>query len=211
MIRTAAMAILLATSFMSHAAEEAKGKADPAKGKVIAETVCVACHGADGNSAAAANPILAGQGADYLYKQLKNFKAVDGKPAARNNAIMGGMVAALSDDDMKNLAAWFSSQKLKPAVAKDETKVALGQKIWRQGDFKKGVPACAGCHGPAGAGLPAQYPRLAGQYAEYTEAQLKAFRNDERNNDPEKMMRIVAAKMSDAEMKAVAEYAAGLR
>jgi cytochrome c553 len=211
MIRTAAMAILLATSFMSHAAEEAKGKADPAKGKVIAETVCVACHGADGNSPAAANPNLAGQGAEYLYKQLVNFKAADGKPAARNNAIMGGMVAALSDDDMKNLAAWFSSQKLKPAVAKDETKVALGQKIWRQGDFKKGVPACAGCHGPAGAGLPAQYPRLAGQYAEYTEAQLKAFRNDERNNDPEKMMRIVAAKMSDAEMKAVAEYAAGLR
>ena len=211
MIRTAAMAILLATSFMSHAAEEAKGKADPAKGKVIAETVCVACHGADGNSPAAANPNLAGQGAEYLYKQLVNFKAADGKPAARNNAIMGGMVAALSDDDMKNLAAWFSSQKLKPAVAKDETKVALGQKIWRQGDFKKGVPACARCHGPAGAGLPAQYPRLAGQYAEYTEAQLKAFRNDERNNDPEKMMRIVAAKMSDAEMKAVAEYAAGLR
>ena len=211
MIRTAAMAILLATSFMSHAAEEAKGKADPAKGKVIAETVCVACHGADGNSPAAANPNLAGQGAEYLYKQLVNFKAADGKPAARNNAIMAGMVAALSDEDMRNLAAWFSSQKLKPAVAKDETKVALGQKIWRQGDFKKGVPACAGCHGPAGAGLPAQYPRLAGQYAEYTEAQLKAFRNDERNNDPEKMMRIVAAKMSDAEMKAVAEYAAGLR
>ena len=211
MIRTAAMAILLATSFMSHAAEEAKGKADPAKGEVIAESVCVACHGADGNSPAAANPNLAGQGAEYLYKELVNFKAADGKPAARNNAIMGGMVAALSDDDMKNLAAWFSSQKLKPAVAKDETKVALGQKIWRQGDFKKGVPACAGCHGPAGAGLPAQYPRLAGQYAEYTEAQLKAFRNDERNNDPEKMMRIVAPKMSDAEMKAVAEYAAGLR
>jgi cytochrome c553 len=211
MIRTAAMAILLATSFMSHAAEQAKGKADPAKGKVIAETVCVACHGADGNSPTSANPNLAGQGKEYLYKQLVNFKAADGKPAARNNAIMAGMVAALSDEDMRNLAAWFSSQKLKPAVAKDETKIALGQKIWRQGDFKKGVPACAGCHGPAGAGLPAQYPRLAGQYAEYTEAQLKAFRNDERSNDPEKMMRIVAAKMSDAEMKAVAEYAAGLR
>ena len=211
MIRTAAMAILFATSLIAHASEEAKTKADPAKGKVIAETVCVACHGADGNSAAAANPILAGQGADYLYKQLKNFKAVDGKPAARNNAIMGGMVAALSDEDMKNLAAWFSSQKLKPSVAKDESKIALGQKIWRQGDFKKGVPACAGCHGPAGAGLPAQYPRLAGQYAEYTEAQLKAFRGDERNNDPEMMMRTIAAKMSDAEMKAVAEYAAGLR
>ena len=211
MIRTAAMAILLATTFMSHAAEEAKSKADPAKGKVIAETVCVACHGADGNSPAAANPNLAGQGAEYLYKQMSNFKSVDGKPAARNNAIMGGMVAALSDEDMRNLAAWFSSQKLKPAVARDESKIALGQKIWRQGDLKKGIPACAGCHGPAGAGLPAQYPRLSGQYAEYTEAQLKAFRSDERNNDPEQMMRTIAAKMSDVEMKAVAEYAAGLR
>jgi len=211
MIRTAAMAILLATSFIAHASQEAKVKADPAKGKVIAETVCVACHGADGNSATAANPILAGQGQEYLYKQLTNFKAAEGKPAARNNAIMGGMVAALSDEDMKNVAAWFASQKVKPAQAKDETKIALGQKLWRQGDFKKGVPACAGCHGPSGAGLPAQYPRLAGQYPEYTEAQLKAFRADERANDPENMMRMIAAKLSDAEMKAVAEFAAGLR
>ena len=136
MIRSAAMAILLATTFTSHAAEEAKGKADPAKGKAIAETVCVACHGVDGNSPAAANPNLAGQGAEYLYKQMNNFKAVDGKPAVRNNAIMGGMVAALSDEDMRNLAAWFASQKLTPAVASDESKIALGQKIWRQGDFK---------------------------------------------------------------------------
>ncbi len=211
MIRTAAMAILLATSFLTHASEEAKAKADPAKGKVIAETICVACHGADGNSAASANPNLAGQVEEYIYKQLKNFKAADGKPAARNNPIMGGMVAALSDDDMKNVAAWFASQKMKPVAAKDEKQIALGQKIWRQGDFKKGVPACAGCHGPAGAGLPAQYPRLAGQFPEYTEAQLKAFRTEERANDPEKMMRMIAAKLSDVEIKAVSEYAAGLR
>lgn len=124
---------------------------------------------------------------------------------------MGGMAAPLSDEDMKNVAAWFASQKLKPATATDESKIALGQKIWRQGDFKKGVPACAGCHGPTGAGLPAQYPRLAGQFAEYTEVQLKSFRLDERANDPEKMMRTIAAKLSDAEIKAVAEYAAGLR
>ncbi len=211
MIRTAAMAILFATSLIAHASEEAKGKADPAKGKVIAETVCVACHGADGNSAASANPNLAGQVEEYIYKQLKNFKSVDGKPAARNNAIMGGMAAPLSDEDMKNVAAWFASQKQKPAAATDESKIALGQKLWRQGDFKKGVPACAGCHGPAGAGLPAQYPRLAGQFAEYTEGQLKLFRVDERANDPEKMMRTIAAKLSDVEIKAVAEYAAGLR
>ena len=211
MIRTAAMAILLATSFVTHASEEATAKADPAKGKVIAETVCVACHGADGNSQVSANPILAGQVEEYIYKQLKNFKPVGDKPAVRNNPIMTGMAAALSDEDMKNVAAWFSSQKQKPAAAKDEKLIAMGQKIWRQGDFKKGVPACAGCHGPAGAGLPAQYPRLAGQYPEYTEAQLKAFRVEERANDPEKMMRMIAAKLSDAEIKAVADYAAGLR
>jgi cytochrome c553 len=211
MIRSAAMAILFATSFITHASEEAHAKADPAKGKTIAETVCVACHGADGNSAVSANPILAGQIEEYIHKQLQDFKSVDGKPAARNNPIMGGMAAPLSDEDMRNVAAWFASQKQKPAAAKDEKQIALGQKIWRQGDFKKGIPACAGCHGPAGAGLPAQYPRLAGQYPEYTEAQLKSFRTEERANDPAKAMRMIAAKLSDVEIKAVAEYAAGLR
>ncbi|MCB4359417.1 c-type cytochrome [Quatrionicoccus australiensis] len=211
MIRTAALAILFATSLIANASEQAKVKADPAKGKVIAETVCVACHGADGNSAVSANPILAGQVPEYLAKQLHNFKSVDGKPAVRNNAIMAGMAAAVPDEEIANVAAWFASQKIKPAAAKDEKLIALGQKIWRQGDFKKGVPACAGCHGPSGAGLPAQYPRLAGQYQEYTEAQLKAFRSEERANDPEKMMRTIAAKLSDPEMKAVAEYIAGLR
>jgi len=211
MIRTAALAILFATSLIANASEEAKVKADPAKGKVIAETVCVACHGADGNSAVSANPILAGQVPEYLAKQLHNFKSVDGKPALRNNAIMAGMAAAVPDEEIANVAAWFASQKIKPAAAKDEKLIALGQKIWRQGDFKKGVPACAGCHGPSGAGLPAQYPRLAGQYQEYTEAQLKAFRSEERANDPEKMMRTIAAKLSDPEIKAVAEYIAGLR
>ncbi|MDD2885028.1 MAG: c-type cytochrome [Dechloromonas sp.] len=206
MIRTAAMAILLATSFATHASEEASVKPDPAKGKLVAETICVACHGADGNSMAAANPHLAGQVPEYLAKQLANFKS-----GARNNAIMAGMSAALSDDDMKNVAAWFASQTLKPATASDVTKIALGQKIWRQGDFSKGIPACAGCHGPSGKGLPAQYPRLAGQFAEYTAAQLKAFRVEERANDPENMMRMIAAKLSDKEIDAVAEYAAGLR
>lgn len=211
MIRSAAMAILLATTVIAHAAEGAKSKADPAKGKIVAESICVACHGADGNSMTSANPHLAGQIEQYIYKQLSNFKATDGKPAARDNAIMAGMVAALSDEDMRNVAAWFASQKLTPAVAKDESKIAVGQRLWRQGDFKKGIPACAGCHGPAGAGIPAQYPRLAGQFPEYTAAQLKSFRLGERANDPESMMRTIAAKLSDAEIAAVAEYAAGLR
>jgi len=211
MIRTTALAVLLATSFIANAAEGGKAKADPANGKAISEKVCVACHGVDGNSPAAINPILAGQGAAYLYKQLSNFKSVDGKPALRNNPVMAGMTAALSDQDMRDLAAWFSSQKIKPAAAKNVDLAKAGEKIWRQGDIKKGLPACAGCHGPAGAGLPAQYPRLSGQYAEYTEAQLKAFRTGERANDAEKMMQTIAARLSDAEIKAVAEYAAGLR
>jgi len=211
MIRTTALAVLLATSFIANAAEGGKIKADPANGKAISEKVCVACHGVDGNSPAAINPILAGQGADYLYKQLSNFKPVGDKPAQRNNPVMMGMAAPLSEQDMRDLAAWFSSQKIKPAAAKNAELARAGEKLWRQGDFKKGVPACAGCHGPAGAGLPAQYPRLSGQYAEYAEAQLKAFRAGERANDPEKMMRSIAAKLSDADIKAVAEYAAGLR
>lgn len=209
MIRTTALAVMLAATFTANAAETAK--ADPAKGKAIAETVCVACHGADGNSVAPANPILAGQVPEYITKQLSNFKSVDGKPALRNSPVMAGMVAALSEEDMKNLGAWFGSQKIKPSVAKDDKLIAAGQKLWRSGNFAKGIPACAGCHGAAGAGLPAQYPRLAGQYAEYTEAQLKAFRLGERANDPESMMRQIAEKLSDAEIKAVAEYAAGLR
>ena len=117
MIRTAALAILFATSFVTHASEQAHAKADPAKGKVIAEPICVACHGADGNSPASANPNLAGQIEDYLYKQLKNFKPVGDKPPVRNNAIMVGMAAPLSDEDMKNVAARFASQKQQPAAA----------------------------------------------------------------------------------------------
>jgi cytochrome c553 len=212
MIRSAALAILFATCLTAHASEEPKGKADPAKGKAIAETICVACHGADGNSVISMNPILASQVEEYLLKQLRNFKGGE-KPAARNSPIMGGMVAALSDEDMKNVASWFASQKQNPAPApaNDEAKTALGQKIWRQGDFKKGVPACAGCHGPAGAGLPAQFPRLAGQFPEYTEAQLKAFRSSDRANDAEAVMRTIAAKLSDVEINAVAGYAATLR
>jgi cytochrome c553 len=124
---------------------------------------------------------------------------------------MGGMAAMLSEEDMKSLSVYFSQQKLKPSAAKDPVLVAEGQKIWRMGDFNKGVPACAGCHGAAGAGLPAQYPALSGQYAEYTEDQLKKFRLDERANDQEKVMRTIAAKLSDRQIKAVAEYAAGLR
>ena len=209
MIRTTALTAFLLASLSVVAAEDAKP--DVAKGKNIAETVCVACHGADGNSAIPANPILAGQGEQYLLKQLRDFKATDGKPAARKNDIMGGMASTLSDEDMKNVALYFSQQKQKPSAAIDEKLVAAGQSLWRKGDFDRGIPACAGCHGPTGAGIPAQYPRLAGQYAEYLATQLKNFRTEERSNDPASMMRMIADRLSDKQIKAVADYLAGLR
>jgi cytochrome c553 len=193
------------------AAAQDAAKPDLAKGEQLARQVCVACHAADGNSVAPANPKLAGQHTNYLYKQLTNFKAQGGKKAARENALMAGMVANLSDPDMRALAAYYAAHKLKPAAAGDKDRAALGQKIWRGGIADKNVAACAGCHGPDGAGIPGQYPRLAGQFAEYVDAQLKLFRAGGRANDPNGMMRGVAARMSDEEIKAVAEYAAGLR
>ncbi len=197
---------LLATS----PAAAQTGKADAAKGQQIASQVCAACHGADGNSASPANPKLAGQHADYLYKQLQNFKTKQGaKEAERANAVMAGFAAQLSDQDMRNVAAHYASQKLKPAAAKNKDVIELGQKIFRGGVAQKNVPACAGCHSPNGAGIPAQYPRLAGQFSEYTEAQLVAFRQGARKNSEQ--MTAIAARLSDVEIKAVSEYIAGLR
>ena len=204
------LSLLLATGAVQ-AQDKAAGQPDLAKAKQTAEQVCGACHGTDGNSQIPVNPKLAGQHAEYLNKQLRNFKSEGGKPAERANPIMGGMVAALSEDDMKGLATYFAGQQLKPESAKNKASIELGQKLWRAGDIKRGIPACAACHGPAGAGLPAQYPRLSGQFADYTEAQLKAFRAGERANDPAKMMRTIALKMTDPEIKAVADFAAGLR
>lgn len=186
-------------------------KGDPAKAQQIVTQVCLACHAADGNSAIPANPNLAGQHPEYTYKQLMNFKSQGGKPAERNNGVMAGMVANLSEDDMKNLAAYFAAQKVKPGVARDAALVKQGEAIYRGGVAAKGVPACASCHAPNGAGMPAQFPRLAGQHAAYTSAQLKAFRTGQRANDAAQMMRGVAAKMSDQEIAAVSEYIAGLR
>ncbi len=184
---------------------------DLAKAKETAESVCVACHSADGNSLAPENPKLAGQHEDYLYKQLREFKGWNGAAPVRENAIMGAMVAGLEDADMKGLARYFASFELKPETSKNLETMELGQKIWRGGIIAKGVPACAACHGPAGAGMPAQYPRLSGQFSEYTAAQLKSFRDGGRENDPNRMMRMIALKMTDAEMNAVADYSAGLR
>lgn len=204
--------VMLAGALMpAMACAQAKFGGDAAKGQPIVTQVCAACHGVDGNSPAAANPNLAGQHPEYTLRQLMHFKSRNGRPAERANAVMAGMVASLSDDDMANVAAYFAGQKPAVRAARDPELAKLGQAIYRGGIATKGVAACASCHAPNGAGLPAQYPRLAGQYAEYVEAQLKAFRSGERANDPNRMMRATAARLSDREIKALAEYTSGLR
>jgi cytochrome c553 len=205
MIRTCALAVGLVFAVAPVHAQDA------AKAQSIAAQVCAACHAADGNSIGPANPKIAGQFPEYLHKQLVDFKGQGGKKPVRDNAVMTSMVANLSEADLKNLAAYFAGQKLKPAAAADKELAAAGQKLWRGGNAQTGVPACAGCHGPTGAGIPAQYPRVAGQYSEYVAAQLRAFKEGGRANDPNGMMRGVTSRMSEREIKAVAEYAAGLR
>ena len=185
-------------------AEVKVSKPDLAKGAASYEAVCLACHGVDGNSGAPVNPKLAQQHPEYLLKQLQEFKS--GK---RNNAVMKGFASTLSDDDMRNIAYWAASKNVKPGFAKDKELVALGEKIYRGGISDRQIPACASCHSPSGAGLPAQYPRLSGQHAEYTSVQLTAFRDGARKNNLQ--MTQVSAKLNDREIKAVSDYIAGLR
>ena len=216
MTRTWRFAFLTATAFTSAAAfaqeRATTAKPDPAKAQQIASQVCAACHGADGNSVAAANPNLAGQDADYITLQLAHYKA-----GIRVNPTMQAMAATLSDADMGALGAFFAQQKPKGLAARDPALVKSARQLWRGGDAANGVPACAACHSPTGAGIPKNYPRLAGQYADYTYAQLKAFKTGERGADAGgkdingRVMTTIAQKMTDAQMKAVADYAAGLR
>jgi len=194
------------------AAAQGAGKPDLAKAKQTAEQICAACHGADGNSPIAANPNLAGQGAEYISRQLQHFKA-----AIRVNAVMQGMAASLSPQDMVALGIYYSQQKPKSLAAKDPALVAMAQPLYRAGDAASGMPACSACHSPNGAGIPKNFPRLSGQYADYTYAQLKAFKAGERGNDTDgkdtqgKIMWAIAQHMTDAQMRALADYTAGLR
>ena len=158
MIKRSLLLSLLLAATAAQAQDKAAAQPDMAKAKQTAEQVCAACHGADGNSQIPANPKLAGQHAEYLLKQLRNFKSQDGKPAERVNGIMGGMVAALSDDDMKGLAAHFASQEQKPESAKNKASIELGQRLWRAGDLKRGIPACAACHRAKTARRPSSEP-----------------------------------------------------
>jgi cbb3-type cytochrome c oxidase subunit III len=185
-------------------------KPDVNRGQAIATQVCASCHGADGNSAGAAYPKLAGQHEAYLVKQLKDFKAQQGAKPLRNNAVMAGMAAALSDQDIANVAAYFAAQTPKPGYAHDKQALAVGQKIYRGGIADKGVPACAGCHGPTGQGIPVQYPRLSWQWADYTVAQLKAFQTGPGARNNNEAMHTIASRLSENEIQAVADYIAGL-
>ncbi len=195
------LATTLALSSLTVVAQDKKP--DLVKGEASFSAVCAACHGADGNSGTPENPKLAGQHPQYLVKQLQEFKS--GK---RNNAIMKGFAGTLSDDDMANIAFWLTTKQAKPGFAKDKALVALGEKIYRGGIAERRIAACAGCHSPNGAGIPAQYPRLSGQHAVYTESQLTAFRDGVRVNSVP--MTGVAARLNDREIRAVADYIAGL-
>lgn len=170
----------------------------------IVQTVCAACHSADGNSVITLNPKLAGQHPEYLVKQLSNFKE-----GTRANAVMTGMASGLSAEEMESIAQYFATKSIKLGAAKSNGKGSLGEKIYRGGIMATKVPACASCHGANGAGLPKQFPRLAAQHADYTVQQLKTFRTLERANAP--MMTAIATKMTEAEMQAVADYIQGLR
>jgi cytochrome c553 len=192
-------------------AEEATAKPDLAKAKQTADQVCAACHGADGNSPTPANPNIAGQQAAYITAQLDHFKS-----GVRSNAIMAGMVASLTPADMHALGIYFSQQKPKAAGIKNRELALAGQKLYRGGNVASGLPACAACHSPDGAGIPSRYPRLGGQHADYALAQLRAFKAGERGMDKGgkdvngRVMAQVAARMSDQEMQALVQYTSGL-
>ncbi len=213
MRRTLLLAALAGTLVAPAASAQAPaGKPDLERAQTIAKEVCAACHGADGNSATSVNPIIAGQPAEYITLQLSHFKS-----GLRVNPVMQSMAATLQPDEMKALGVYFSKQKPKGLAARDPALVTAGQKLFRGGDTATGLPACAACHAPNGAGLAKNYPRLAGQYADYTYAQLKAFKAGERGADKDgkdvngTIMGTVAGRMTDAQMKAVAEYVSGLR
>ena len=198
-----ASVLMVGSVFAADAAPKA-AKPDLAKGEAIVAGVCAACHAADGNSMIPANPKLAQQHPEYILKQLQEFKS--GK---RANPVMMGFAAQMSPEDMRNVAYFVASKTASPGFAKEKETVALGEKIYRGGIADRQIAACAGCHGPNGSGMPAQYPRLSGQHADYTVSQLTQFRDGVRKNSVQ--MTQVAAKMNDREIKAVSDYIAGLR
>jgi cytochrome c553 len=211
-LRIASLPVALFVLASANISAEIDKDADAAKGKALAG-VCAGCHGVDGNSTVPTQPNLAGMGWQYTARQLKHFKS-----GQRDNAIMKGFAANLSDADMKALGAYFATMKARSVGSKDMALAKTAEKLYRAGDAARGVPACAGCHSPSGAGIPGQYPRIGGQHAEYTLAQLAAFKSGARGKASKedahpngKVMMTIAAKLTDAEIKALSEYAAGLK
>lgn len=209
-LKTVSAAVVLSGAFgVSAFAAQGPGPkpaaGDPKAGEAKANTICLACHGPQGNSIVPTWPKVAGQHPDYIYKQLMDFKSGN-----RQNAQMSPMAAPLSEQEMRDLAAYYANQKQTGGAADPEL-AALGEQIYRAGNPQSGVPACSGCHGPAGMGMNlAKFPRISGQHADYTKQTLTHFRGGERANDPNAMMRGVAAKMTDKEIAAVSQYLQGL-
>lgn len=211
-VKSLFLALLAIASIASAADGVTVAKVDPAKGEALYNTgdaarnvtACIACHGAAGNSTISQNPKLAGQHGAYIHKELINFKGPE-----RNNPIMTGIAKSLTEEDIRNIVAYLAKQKPAPGAAKNKDTVELGKKIYRGGIAEKSVPACAACHSPNGAGIPAQFPRLAGQHQDYTSAQLINFRSGARKNS--EPMTMIAKRMSDEEIQAVADYVAGLK
>ena len=202
----------LALILMFIASFTAKAQGDAQEGKIKSAT-CVACHGADGNSASSSiYPVLAGQHEKYLFKQLKEFKLgleTSGEQG-RYNLLMAGMISPLSEQDMADLAAFYASQTPKAGVT-PEASISLGQALYLAGNKKTNVPACIACHGPRGNGTGLSgFPKISAQHAQYVQSQLGAFKQGERNNDLNGMMQIIAAKLSDKEIEAVSQYVGGL-
>lgn len=212
MIRSFCLALVGTVVANTAVGQAPAAKPDLAKAQQVVTQICAACHGADGNSMIAANPSLAGQHAQYTARQLRHFKE-----GVRKNEIMAPMAATLTPQDIDAIGVYFAQQKAKGVGSRNIDLVRIGERLYRGGDMARGLPACAGCHSATGAGIPANYPRLSGQYAEYTYAQLKAFKEEKRGMDKDgkdvhgRTMVPIAARMTDREMQAVADYIAGLR
>ena len=182
---------------------------DANKGAALAQGLCAACHASDGNSVIPANPILAGQHYTYLKNQLNYFQVKQGEDKAkRENAVMLGIASGLSSDDIDNLAAYYSQQKIKPSYASNLELAKAGEVVYKGGDDSRGLPSCSSCHGPRGLGVPGQFPRISGQHATYTASTLKSYKNGSRANN--KQMMAISSRLTEMQINALAEYLAGL-
>ncbi len=212
MIKNMVMLAALAMAAPLSAETTDAANAAPATVTEIASGVCAGCHNADGNSVIPMNPILAGQHAEYITKQLMDFKATESAPAKRNSPVMSSMVAALSPEDMKQLGAYYAKQKTVPSqvAVEDQKLIETGKLLYHGGSLANGVPACASCHGPNGSGIPPRYPAIAGQHAEYTLTQLNLFNTGDRANDKDVMQQVIT-RLNGHEKRAISAYISTMR